>query len=197
MGATTVLLDVRGGKINGRSMEAHYKYQRCHTGFSVLEDTTMSLIVQSPVFGQGAPIPRRHTGDGEDLSPPLSWSGIPATARELALIVDDPDAPTPEPWVHWVIYNVPVTTEGIAEGVPPVARPNFPAAAVQGKNSWSSVGYRGPAPPKGHGVHRYFFKLYALDKALDLPDGLDKPSLHKAMKGHIVAEGELMGTYQR
>ena len=106
------------------------------------------------------------------------------------LIVDDPDAPTPEPWVHWVIYNLPVTTDGIAEGVPPVERPSFPATAVQGKNSWHTIGYRGPAPPKGHGVHRYFFKLYALDKALDLATGLDKPSLLKAMKGHIVAEGE-------
>ena len=157
----------------------------------------MSLDVRSGAFGSGKPIPRRHTGDGEDLSPPLSWSGLPATARELALIVDDPDAPTPEPWVHWVIYSMAATTEGIAEGVPPVARPSFPAMSTQGKNSWSTIGYRGPAPPKGHGVHRYFFKLYALDKALDLPAGLDKPSLQKAMKGHIVAEGELMGTYQR
>jgi Raf kinase inhibitor-like YbhB/YbcL family protein len=157
----------------------------------------MSMVVRSTVFASGAPIPRRHSDDGEDLSPPLSWTGIPATARELALIVDDPDAPTPEPWVHWVIYNVAVTFEGIGEGVPPVAQPSFPAASVQGKNSWNTVGYRGPAPPKGHGVHRYFFKLYALDKALGLPAGLDKPSLQKAMKGHIVAEGELMGTYQR
>jgi Raf kinase inhibitor-like YbhB/YbcL family protein len=157
----------------------------------------MSLVLGSAAFAAGEPIPRRHTGDGEDLSPSLSWSGIPATARELALIVDDPDAPRSEPWVHWVIYNVAAMSEGIAEGVPPVARPNFPAAAVQGKNSWGTIGYRGPAPPKGHGVHRYFFKLYALDKALGLPTGLDKPSLQKAMKGHIVAEGELMGTYQR
>jgi Raf kinase inhibitor-like YbhB/YbcL family protein len=157
----------------------------------------MSLVIQSLSFASGKPIPRRHTGDGEDLSPPLSWSGVPSSARELALIVDDPDAPTPEPWVHWVIYKVPVTTEGLAEGVPPAARPTFPPTAVQGKNSWSTIGYRGPAPPKGHGVHRYFFKLYALDKTLDLPDGIDKPGLEKAMKGHIVAEGELMGTYQR
>jgi len=157
----------------------------------------MSLVVRSTAFASGEPIPRRHTGDGEDLSPQLSWSGVPATARELALIVDDPDAPTPEPWVHWVIYNVAATTVEFAEGVPPVARPTFPALAVQGKNSWNAIGYRGPAPPKGHGVHRYFFKLYALDKRLELAAGLDKPSLLKALKGHIVAEGELKGTYQR
>ncbi len=101
----------------------------------------------------------------------------PSSARELALIVDDPDAPTPEPWVHWVIYKIPVTTEGLAEGVPPVAQPGFPPTALQGKNSWGSLGYRGPAPPKGHGVHRYFFKLYALGKELDRVEGLDKPGL--------------------
>lgn len=157
----------------------------------------MSLIVSSTAFASGKPIPRRHSGDGEDLSPPLSWSGTPSSARELALIVDDPDAPTPEPWVHWVIYKIPVTTEELAEGVPPVAHPASPPTALQGKNSWGSVGYRGPAPPKGHGVHRYFFKFYALDKTLDVPEGLDKPSLLKAMKGHIVAEGELMGTFER
>ena len=85
----------------------------------------------------------------------------------------------------------------LTEGVPPIANPTFPAGAIQGKNSWKSVGYRGPAPPKGHGVHRYFFKLYALDKVLDPHEGLDKPCLLKAMAGHTVAEGELMGTYER
>ncbi len=157
----------------------------------------MSLIVRSTAFASGKPIPRRHSGDGEDLSPPMFWSGVPASARELALIDDQTHAPTPEPWVHWVIYKIPVTTEGLAEGVPPVARPSFPATALQGKNSWGSFGYRGPAPPKGHGVHRYFFKLYALAKPLDLAEGLDKPGLLAAMKGHIVAEGELMGAFER
>jgi len=157
----------------------------------------MSLIVSSPAFSEGSPIPRRHTGDGEDLSPALSWSGVPPAALELALIVDDPDAPTSEPWVHWVIYKVPVATYVLPEGVPPVFRPGFPPTALQGRNSWKSVGYRGPAPPKGHGVHRYFFKLFALDKALHLAEGLDKAGLLKAIKGHVVAEGELMGTYQR
>jgi Raf kinase inhibitor-like YbhB/YbcL family protein len=157
----------------------------------------MSLTIRSQAFVEGKAIPRRHTGDGEDLSPPLSWSGLPAAARELALIVDDPDAPVPEPWVHWVLYKLPVATEELGEGVPPVTRPVLPTGSVQGKNSWGSAGYRGPAPPKGHGVHRYYFRLYALDQALDLPDGLDKTALLKAMKGHILAEGHLMGTYQR
>jgi Raf kinase inhibitor-like YbhB/YbcL family protein len=157
----------------------------------------MSLIIQSTAFANGQTIPRRHTGDGEDLSPPLNWSGVPSSARELALIVDDPDAPTSEPWLHWVIYKIPVATETLAEGVPPVAKPSFPSGAIQGTNSWKSPGYRGPAPPKGHGVHRYFFRLYALDKVLEPRDGLEKAELLKAMAGHTVAEGELMGTYQR
>lgn len=157
----------------------------------------MSLIIRSTVFAHGEAIPRRHTGDGEDLSPPLSWTGVPPSARELALIVDDPDAPTAEPWVHWVIYKIAVTTESLAEGVPPVPRPALPVGAIQGKNSWKTAGYRGPAPPKGHGTHRYFFKLYALNKSLDSHDGADKAALLKAMAGHIVAEGELMGTYER
>jgi len=157
----------------------------------------MSLVVRSPAFTDGQPIPRRHTGDGEDLSPPLSWSGLPAAARELALIVDDPDAPTQEPWVHWVIYKLQATGEGLVEGIPPVSRPRSPAGAIQGKNSWGSLGYRGPAPPKGHGVHRYFFKVYALNQALELPEGLDKKGLLEAIQGHIVSQAELMGTYQR
>jgi len=157
----------------------------------------MSLLLHSPAFTSGKRVPKRHTGDGEDLSPPLTWTGVPTAAQELALIADDPDAPTAEPWIHWVIYKIPVATEGIVEGVPPVAQPRFPATAIQGTNSWGSVGYRGPAPPRGHGVHRYFFKLYALDRCLDLPDGLDKSGLLERMEGHIVAHCELMGTYER
>jgi Raf kinase inhibitor-like YbhB/YbcL family protein len=157
----------------------------------------MTLNLRSTAFSDGNSIPRRHTGVGEDLSPPLSWTGVPAEARELALIVDDPDAPSAEPWVHWVIYGLPVTTNGLAEGIRPDVRPGGAKTAILGRNSWKSVGYRGPAPPKGHGVHRYYFKLYALDQALDLSEGLDKAGLLKAIKGHVLAEGQLMGTYQR
>jgi Raf kinase inhibitor-like YbhB/YbcL family protein len=157
----------------------------------------MSLIVQCTAFTDGEPIPRRHTGDGEDLSPPLTWTGVPSSVCEFALIMDDPDAPTSDPWVHWVIYKIPAAATGLSEGVPPVPKPSFPSGASQGKNSWKTAGYRGPAPPKGHGVHRYFFKLYALDKTLDLHDGADKDALLNAMTGRIVAEGELMGTYER
>jgi Raf kinase inhibitor-like YbhB/YbcL family protein len=157
----------------------------------------MSLSIRSAAFAEGHAIPRRHTEDGEDLSPPLSWSTLPPRTTELALIVDDPDAPRDEPWVHWVLYKIPATAPELTEGIPPVARPDEPAGAVQGKNSWGSLGYRGPAPPKRHGVHHYHFKLYALDQALDLPPGLEKHDLMNTMSGHILGHGELVGTYQR
>ena len=157
----------------------------------------MSFILESPAFTAGRPIPRRHTGDGEDLSPALHWKGVPHGAAALALVVDDPDAPTSEPWVHWLIYKIPATSDGLPEGISPLSRPPFPAGVLQGRNSWKTAGYRGPAPPKGHGVHRYFFKLYALDKALDVPEGLDKASLLKAIDSHVIATTELLGTYER
>ncbi|MFH1748266.1 MAG: YbhB/YbcL family Raf kinase inhibitor-like protein [Planctomycetota bacterium] len=149
----------------------------------------MKLVIQTTAFDAGKPIPRKYTGDGEDVSPPLTWTGVPAEAQELALICDDPDAPRPEPWVHWVIYKIPADTTGLPEGVP--------AGALQGPNSWPTTGYRGPAPPRGHGVHHYHFKLYALDSILDLPPGLTKDQLLQRMAGHIIAEGELVGTYER
>jgi Raf kinase inhibitor-like YbhB/YbcL family protein len=157
----------------------------------------MSLTVQCPAFTEGQPIPRRHTGDGEDLSPPLTWSSLPSGTRQLSLIVDDPDAPTDEPWVHWVIYNLSPEPGGIAEGVRRDPRPAQPGGAAQGVNSWKTTGYRGPAPPRGHGVHHYHFKLYALDAPLGLEPGLDKRGLMNAMSGHILGQGELVGTYER
>jgi Raf kinase inhibitor-like YbhB/YbcL family protein len=155
------------------------------------------LTVQSPAFIEGQRIPRRHTGDGEDLSPLLSWSSLPPGTKELALIVDDPDAPGAEPWVHWVLYNIPVGTEGVPEGVHQTERPPFPAGAIQGVNSWGTVGYRGPAPPRGHGVHHYHVTLHALDAVLGLPAGLDKKLLLEAVAGHELARGVLVGTYER
>jgi Raf kinase inhibitor-like YbhB/YbcL family protein len=157
----------------------------------------MSFILRSSAFADGQPIPRRHTGDGEDLSPPLSWTNLPPGTRELALIVDDPDAPTSQPWVHWVIYKLPADEQGLVEGIAPVARPTSPAGCAQGKNSWGSLGYKGPAPPKGHGVHHYVFQLFALKDALDLREGLDKGALLAAIRKHILTEVRLTGTYQR
>ena len=160
----------------------------------------MSIEVSSTAFQTNQWIPKKYSGEGVDVSPPLAWTGLPAGTRELALICDDPDAPTPEPWVHWVIYKIPADAQGLAENVPPEARPASPAGAMQGKNSWPSgrtIGYRGPMPPPGHGRHRYFFKLYALDAVLGLKPGITKDQLLKAMKGHVLAEAQLMGTYKR
>ena len=159
----------------------------------------MSISMTSPAFESGQRIPREHTGDGEDLSPPLDWSGLPSGTRQLALICDDPDAPTAEPWVHWVIYHLQGELTGLPAGVPPIS-PKDLAGALQGRNSWSSgrtIGYRGPAPPPGHGVHHYHFRLYAIDADLSLKPGLDKASLLKAIGGHVLAQGELVGTYER
>jgi Raf kinase inhibitor-like YbhB/YbcL family protein len=142
-------------------------------------------------------MPARYTGDGQDASPPLAWSGLPAGTVELALICDDPDAPRAEPWVHWVLYKVPASAAGLAEGIPPSERLSSPAGAMQGVNAWPVVGYRGPAPPRGHDVHHYRLHLYALDAALPVQPRLTKTDLLTAMKGHILAEAELVGTYQR
>ena len=155
------------------------------------------LTVRSTALADGKPIPQRHTGDGKDASPPLAWSDVPAGAKELALIVDDPDAPSSEPWVHWVIYKIPPDAAGLPEGVATSPVLTAPPGTLQGRNSWGTVGYRGPAPPKGHGVHHYHFRLYALAAPLALKAGAGKRELLEAMAGNVLAEGELVGTYQR
>ena len=160
----------------------------------------MTIEVTSPAFSHGERIPIKYSGEGEDVSPPLSWSGIPEEAKELVLICDDPDAPTAEPWVHWVIYKIPATATGLPEGIAKKARLKTPPGVLQGKNSWpmgQNVGYRGPMPPPNHGVHRYYFKLYALEAKLVLEPGRDKKTVLEEIKGHVVAEGQLLGTYER
>jgi Raf kinase inhibitor-like YbhB/YbcL family protein len=160
----------------------------------------MAIQLTSTAFADGAPIPRKYTGEGDDVSPALAWSGLPPDTQELALVCDDPDAPTPEPWVHWVIYKIPADATRLPEGVSKTATLKTPPGALQGKNSWpagQTVGYRGPMPPPGHGRHRYFFKLYALRSKLTVQPGLSKKQLLAAMAGQILGEGQLMGTYQR
>ena len=159
----------------------------------------MKLTVTSTAFLEGQPIPKKYSGEGQDVSPPIAWADIPNGVRELALICDDPDAPTPEPWVHWVICKIPAGSNGLPEGLPRTPRLTVPVGAVQGRNSWSSgdtIGYRGPMPPPGR-PHHYHFSVYALDVELSVEPGLDKKTLWKAMQGHILAEGRLTGTYQR
>jgi Raf kinase inhibitor-like YbhB/YbcL family protein len=158
----------------------------------------MAIEVTSTAFAHGQPIPKKYAEGGADLSPPISWSGLPEGTKELVLICDDPDAPTTEPWVHWVIYKIPPTLTGLPEGIEKKARLKHPPGALQGKNSWPSgqtIGYRGPAPPSGR--HRYYFKLYALEAKMVLEPGLNKKFLMEEMEGHVLAEGQLMGTYER
>lgn len=154
------------------------------------------MKIESPAFSSNGDIPKRYTCDGSDTSPPLSWSDIPAGAKSLALIVDDPDAPDPQAprmtWVHWVLYNLPPEAGGLPEGIAPEA---LPAGARQGINDWKRAGYGGPCPPIGE--HRYFHKLYALDTVLPDLDQPDKARLERAMQGHILAKAEWVGVYRR
>jgi hypothetical protein len=156
----------------------------------------MSLAISSPDFAHNGTIPARYTCEGDDVSPGLAWAGVPAGTRSLALIVDDPDAPDPaaprRTWVHWVIYNLPPTSDGLPPAVPSRM---LPGQALQGKNDWGRVGYGGPCPPIGR--HRYFFKLYALDVVLPDLGQPDKPRLERAMKGHVLAQQQLVGTYAK
>jgi Raf kinase inhibitor-like YbhB/YbcL family protein len=155
----------------------------------------MSLEITSTAFEHNGPIPKRFTCDADDVSPPLSWAGVPAGAESLALIVDDPDAPDPAAprmtWVHWVLYDLPADGGGLPEG----AATALPAATGEGLNDWKRTGYGGPCPPIGR--HRYVFKLYALDAKLGDLGKPTKATLEAAMQDHIVARAELVGTYQR
>lgn len=154
------------------------------------------MELRSSAFAPQGEIPLKYTCDGEDLSPPLAWSGIPAGTESLVLIVDDPDAPDPQAprlvYVHWVLYNIPAATTGLAEGIRPE---NLPAGTLAGLNDWGRTGYGGPCPPIGR--HRYFHKLYALDKTLRDLGQPTKTQLLAVMEEHVLAAAELVGTYQR
>jgi Raf kinase inhibitor-like YbhB/YbcL family protein len=157
----------------------------------------MAITMKSPAFEVNGVIPKKHTGEGDDVSPALDWSGVPKAAKELALICDDPDAPRKEPWVHWVIYGIPPDTTALPENVKKDKQLTDPKNARQGMNDFGKTGYNGPMPPKGHGVHHYHFKLYAFDTALNLDAGLTKDAFLAASKKHLMAQGELIGTYER
>jgi len=153
----------------------------------------MKLEIRSSAFEYGKPIPLQYTGLGRDISPPLEWSGVPAETRSLALVVEDPDAPVGI-WSHWLVYALHPQSHGLAEDQPKTQY--LAGGARQGLNDFRRLGYGGPLPPPGP-PHRYFFRLYALDCELDLPPGLTRARLLEAMKGHVLAEAEWMGTFQR
>ncbi len=146
----------------------------------------VKMKLQSSAFTHNGDVPSEYTCDGADLSPPLVISDVPNNAKSLTLIMDDPDAPVGT-WDHWIVFNIPTSTKKIQEGTEP--------EGTAGRNSWSRTGYGGPCPPSG--THRYFFKLYALDTTLNLPEGATKKDLEKAMQEHILAQAQLMGTYKR
>ena len=153
----------------------------------------MSLSISSAAFSEGARIPEQYTCDGKDISPPLSWSDPPEGTKSFALICDDPDAPMGT-WDHWLIYNIPADSEGLSEAVP--TDESLTDGSMHGLNTWGNTSYGGPCPPPGD-PHRYFFKLYALDTMLALTSDINKDSLESAMKDHILAEAQLMGTFSR
>jgi len=154
------------------------------------------MQIRSSAFSHQGDIPRQYTCEGADISPPLSWSGIPQNAKSLALIVDDPDAPDPKAprmvYAHWVVYNLPPRDQGLPEAV---GENQLPAGTLQGRNDWGRVGYGGPCPPIGR--HRYFFKLYALDTELPDLHSPAKQKLEQALQGHVIAHTEMIGLYQK
>jgi len=166
-----------------------------YSGLNLLsaEKGGKTMQLKSSAFGNGQPIPVKYTGQGRDVSPPLEWSDVPAGAKSFAIISDDPDAPVGT-WVHWVIYDIPSNITKLDENVP--TKETLSNGAKQGINDFGNVGYGGPMPPPGK-PHRYFFKLYALDTVLNLKPRSSKQELLRAMQGHILAQAELMGTYQR
>ena len=153
------------------------------------------IKLTSSAFSEGQPIPRAYTCDGVNISPPLEWSGVPKTARTIAIVCDDPDAPDAPggAWVHWVLYNLPADNIGLVENLP--ATESLKAGGFQGTNEFGKIGYGGPCPPSG--THRYFFHVYALDSELPLKAGATKAELTIAMEGHTLLQGQLMGTYRR
>ncbi|RIK31115.1 MAG: YbhB/YbcL family Raf kinase inhibitor-like protein [Anaerolineae bacterium] len=154
------------------------------------------ITITSDAFSHGQSIPAKYTCVGKDVSPALAWGEPPAGTQSFALIMDDPDAPVGT-WVHWVLYNIPPETRNLAEDLPVTGKnvPDGQGSPFAGKNSWGNIGYDGPCPPEG--PDRYFFKLYALDEMIGLLPGADKGELLKAMEGHILAQGELVGTFSK
>ncbi len=157
-----------------------------------IKEEDMTIQLTSPAFEEGGMIPSKYTCDGANVSPPLKWTSVPEGTKSFAIICDDPDAPAGT-WVHWVIYNIPANIRELPENV----RPSWKLSdgTLQGKNDFGKAGYGGPCPPGG--IHRYYFKIYALSDMLNVKEGLTKADLLKAMKGYVLGEGQLMGRYKR
>ncbi len=157
----------------------------------------MALAINTESFEPNGPIPERFTQVGENLSPNLYWQGEPANTQEYALIMEDPDAPNHHPFVHWVLYKIPAGVTRLPEGIPEGASPGTPPGAYHGDNTYGAKKYEGPKPPVGHGPHRYYFRLFALDTQLEVNLGLDRAALLEEMEGHVIEEAQLLGTFER
>lgn len=169
------------------------------TATAATAQTSTTFIVESPTMTTGVMMPRDYSPDGRNVSPPLTWSGLPAGTRQLAVICQDHGAGNPPPWVHWIIYNIPADADGLPEGIPFDASDPMPAGlegATQGSNGWGLPMYRGPAPP-GASLHHYHFAVFALDAELDLPPGLTRAELLEAMEGHVIGQGDMTPHYSR
>lgn len=183
----------------GSSDEASGEVAKNDCGTLSEGEGIMEIVVTSTAFDQCAPIPKKYTGEGQDVSPPIAWSNLPDGTREIVLICDDPDAPGPEPWVHWIIYKIPATVTELPEGIPPKPRLTNPSGVLQGKNSWptgQTIGYRGPLPPPG-GPHRYRFTVYAIGVRLVAQPSMTKKAILEDIRSHILGQGQLIGTYER
>jgi Raf kinase inhibitor-like YbhB/YbcL family protein len=172
-----------GGQPGCRAGEERLSYTKI--------DAPEVLIVSSEAFESGAAMPKQYSQDGQNISPPIKWADVPEGTEALALLVEDPDAPTPEPYVHWMVYNMPPATHGLPEGYMGLGEP------VEGKNSTLHSGYIGMAPPRGDLPHHYHFQLYALDQRLALDAGTGRSTLFHAMKGHVIGKGRLIGLFSR
>jgi Raf kinase inhibitor-like YbhB/YbcL family protein len=184
----TACLLVAGGCSSGRSDSQGGAKQE-----AAGEKAPMEIKISSPAFQEGKAIPKSNTCEGEDVSPALRWEGVPDSAKSLALICEDPDAPRGT-WIHWVIWGIPAIEHSLPDRVPRSAK--LPSGASQGLNDFKEIGYRGPCPPPG-GPHRYFFRLFVLDSMPSPPERATAADLRRSMEGHILAEGALMGTYKR
>ncbi|MEX2671687.1 MAG: YbhB/YbcL family Raf kinase inhibitor-like protein [Phycisphaeraceae bacterium] len=156
----------------------------------------MAFTISSSAFADGQPIPEEYTREGKNVSPPLQWADVPTGTVQLALIVDDPDAPQAQPFIHWLIFAIPAEVEGLEAGRPREPRLEDPPGAFQGTNDFGDLGYDGPAPPPGSGDHHYRFELFALDRAIDAEPGVDHKTLRDRMVEAVIGRAILTGTYR-
>lgn len=161
------------------------------------DDVPAHMDVEADPFEDNHPVPVRYTGEGDNLSPGMRWIDVPRGVKSFAIICEDPDAPTPEPFVHWLAYNIPADSRSLSEGVTTDNSVHFPLPLLQGRNSTLKTGYTGPMPPKGDVEHRYFFQVFALDTVLPLEGGEGRGAVVGAMRGHVLAKGGTVGTFKR